>query len=50
MSDRISYRPNAETQGTTPLQVFETDGSTPPTGTKATPRPADRPRQVPPNT
>jgi hypothetical protein len=48
MNDPVSYQPNPETYGTAPLYVFEDDSSAPPAGTKATPRPADRPREVPP--
>jgi hypothetical protein len=48
MNDDIRYEPNAETHGTAPIQFFEADGSAPPAGTKATRRPADRPRELPP--
>jgi hypothetical protein len=49
MSDQFSYQPNSETRGTTPIQFFEADGGAPPAGTKATPRPSDRPRELPPD-
>jgi hypothetical protein len=49
MSDHPSYQANPETQGTVPVQFFEADGRAPPAGTKATPRPADRPRELPPS-
>jgi hypothetical protein len=48
MSDRLSYQANPQTRGTVAIQFFEADGSTPPPGTQATPRPADRPRELPP--
>jgi hypothetical protein len=48
MNDHISYDGNPETQGTAPLQSFEADNQAPPAGTKATPRPAGRPRELPP--
>ncbi len=48
MNDHISYEGNSETRGTAPVQFFEAGGSAPPAGTKATPRPADRPRELPP--
>ncbi len=47
MNNPISYQPNPETRGTSPVQFFEADGGPPPAGTKATPRTADRPREVP---
>jgi hypothetical protein len=47
MNNDISYQGNPQTRGTAPFQVFEVDGEIPPPGTKATPRPADRPRDVP---
>jgi hypothetical protein len=47
MSHQISYQPNPETRGAEPVQFFEADGGAPPAGTKATPRPSDRPREVP---
>lgn len=47
MNDHISYEANPETRGTAPVQFFEAGGGAP-VGTKATPRPADRPRVVPP--
>jgi hypothetical protein len=47
MSDHISYQANPETRGTAPVQFFEADGGAPPAGTRATPRPADRPRELP---
>jgi hypothetical protein len=48
MNEHISYQANPETRGTSPIQFFEADGGDPPAGTKATPRPADRPRELPP--
>jgi hypothetical protein len=47
MTDPISYQANPETRGTTPVQFFEADSGAPPPGTKATPRPAGRPRELP---
>src|SRR5438132_24244 len=48
MNEPISYQANAETRGTAPIQFFEADDGAPPVGTKATPRPPDRPRELPP--
>jgi hypothetical protein len=48
MSDHLSYQANAETRGTAPVQFFDAGGGVPPPGTKATPRPAGRPRELPP--
>jgi hypothetical protein len=48
MSESTVYRPNPDTYGTAPMQFFESDGGSPPAGAKATPRPASRPRQLPP--
>jgi hypothetical protein len=48
MSDHLCYQANPETRGTAPVQLFENDSGAPPPGTKATPRPADRPREFPP--
>jgi hypothetical protein len=48
MNDQISFQANAETRGTVPVQFFEAAGGDVPAGTKATPRPADRPRVLPP--
>ena len=48
MSEHLSYQANPETRGTMPVQFFEADSGAPSTGTKATPRPADRPRELPP--
>jgi hypothetical protein len=48
MNDHISYEANPETRGTALVQFFEAGGNAPPAGTKATPRPADRPRELPP--
>jgi hypothetical protein len=48
MSDHLSYQSNPETRGTAPVQFFEADSGAPPAGTKATPRPAGRPRELPP--
>jgi hypothetical protein len=47
MSDPLSHQANPETRGTVPVQFFEADGGAPPPGSKATPRPADRPRELP---
>jgi hypothetical protein len=47
MSDHLSYQANPETRGTVPVQVFENDSGAPPPGTRATPRPANRPRELP---
>jgi hypothetical protein len=49
MSDRISYQGNAETRGTLPVKFFEAASGPPPADARATPRPADRPREVPPD-
>jgi hypothetical protein len=48
MNDPLAYQANPETRGTAPVLIFEDDGGLPPVGTKATPRPPDRPREVPP--
>jgi hypothetical protein len=48
MNDQISFQANAETRGTVPVQFFEAAGGDVPAGTKATSRPADRPRELPP--
>lgn len=48
MSEHISYQGNPATRGTASMQFFEAASGTPPGGGKATPRPADRPREVPP--
>jgi hypothetical protein len=48
MNEPISYQANAETRCTAPIQFFEADDGAPPVGTKATPRPPDRPRELPP--
>jgi hypothetical protein len=48
MNEHISYQANSETRGTVPIQFFEADGGDPQAGTKATPRPVDRPRELPP--
>jgi hypothetical protein len=48
MNEPISYQANPETRGTAPVQFFEADDRAPPAGTKATPRPSDRPRELPP--
>jgi hypothetical protein len=47
MRDPHSHQADPQTRGTAPVKFFEADGGTPPPGTKATPRPADRPREVP---
>jgi hypothetical protein len=47
MSDHLSHQANPVTRGTVPVQFFEADGGAPPPGSKATPRPADRPRELP---
>jgi hypothetical protein len=49
MSDHISYQGNESTRGATPVQFFEAVGGSPSAGAKATPRPTDRPREVPPS-
>ena len=48
MSDAISYQANPETRGTGPIQFFEASSGDLPPGTRATPRPANRPRELPP--
>jgi hypothetical protein len=48
MNDSISYQANPETRGTGPIQFFEAGAADLPSGTKATSRPADRPRELPP--
>jgi hypothetical protein len=48
MSDHLSYQSNPETRGMAPVQFFEADSGSPPPGTRATPRPAGRPRELPP--
>ena len=48
MNDEISFQANPETRGTVPVQFFEADTSDVPAGTKATPRPVNRPRELPP--
>ncbi len=48
MNDPISYQGNPVTRSTAPIQFFEADDSAPPVGTKASPRPPDQPREVPP--
>jgi hypothetical protein len=47
MNDPITYQGNDATRGAAPVQFFEAAGELPPAGTKATPRPEDRPREVP---
>jgi hypothetical protein len=47
MNDHLSNEANPQTRGSTPVQFFESAGPIPAIGTKATPRPADRPRQGP---
>jgi hypothetical protein len=49
MADHISDEANPETRGTVPVQFFEAAGGVPALGTKATPRPADRPRELQPD-
>ena len=49
MSDHISYQGNPETRGTAPVQFFEATNGSSPASAPATPRPADRPREVPPD-
>jgi hypothetical protein len=49
MSQQFSFQANPETRGTVAVQFFEADSGVPPPGTKATPRPADRPRELPPS-
>jgi hypothetical protein len=48
MSDHLTHQSNTQTQSTVPVQFFETDAGVPTAGTKATPRPPDRPRELPP--
>jgi len=48
VNDHISYQGNPETRAAAPVQFFEAADESPPAGAKATPRPADRPREVPP--
>jgi hypothetical protein len=48
MSDHLSYQANPQTRGTVGIQFFEADNVVPPPGTQATPRPAGRPRELPP--
>ena len=47
MDEKISYKANPETRGTSPVQFFDDASGPPPAGTKARPRPPDRPREVP---
>jgi hypothetical protein len=47
MSNQVSFQSNAETRGTVPIQFFEAEDRHVPPGTKATPRPLDRPRELP---
>ena len=47
MSEPTSYQANPMTRSTTPAQFFQDDNRSPITGTKATPRPPDRPRELP---
>jgi hypothetical protein len=49
MSDSTAYHANPETRGTAPGQFFEADGGPATAGTKATPRPTGRPRELPPD-
>jgi hypothetical protein len=48
MNEPLSYQDSPETRGTAPIQFFESDEVAPPVGTKATPRPTERPRELPP--
>lgn len=48
MNEHISYQGKPATRGATPVQFFEATGGLPPANTKAMPRPADRPRELPP--
>jgi hypothetical protein len=47
MSDDLSSHANPQTRGTVPVQLFEAGACPVPPGTKATPRPPGRPRQLP---
>ncbi len=47
MNEHVSYQGNPETRGTAPILFFDAADELPPAGTKATPRPADRPREAP---
>jgi hypothetical protein len=47
MSDNLSQHANPRTRSMVPVQFFEADGNAPPPGTKATPRPKGRPRELP---
>jgi hypothetical protein len=49
MNDNICHDLNPETRGTAPLQFFEADEAELPPDSKATPRPADRPRALTPD-
>ena len=44
MNDHISYEANPETQGTGPVQFFESESGDTPAGTKARSRPPDKTR------
>ncbi len=48
MNDHLPYQANPETRGTEQVQFFESHGDAPQPGTKATPRPAGRHRELPP--
>ncbi len=47
MSDHLSYQANPQTRNTAPVQFFEAENVAPLPDTKATLRPADRPRELP---
>ena len=49
MKEHISYEGNPETRGTSPVYFFEDASGPMPPGVKARPRPADRPRELPPD-
>jgi hypothetical protein len=49
MSDHISYEGNPQTRSTAPVLFFEDRSPPPPPGSMATPRPPDRPRELPPD-
>jgi hypothetical protein len=48
MINHIWYEANPETRGTLTIQFFEIESDDTLAGTKATPRPLDRPREIPP--
>lgn len=48
MSDLVPYQANPETRGTVPVQFFEAGAGAAAAGMQPTPRPANRPRELPP--